>query len=491
MTLPNLERKDLKLFANDAAAQDNIAVFGSLASANPQFSKDIEAIQNLPAFLQGWAGAITGDASPALEDFNALFYVLFYQMAYLFQKGVAQWKATTDYYKGSFTTDGNGALYASIVDNNVGNDPATDDGTHWNEFPTPQEVASKVSKSGDTMTGALNVPTPSESENSTVVPTTAWVKKFLNDKLGKVYFSQSSLAKDNAGALPLFTGETITSANTIYPDFYNWVLAHTELQCTSAEYESALSTYGECPKYVIGGGSLRLPKLSNYIKAANTAEGITQKEAGLPNITGDFNVGGAWTRYASGAFNVPTAEVGGDGPSGNGSTQTRYTFDASRSSAIYGASHTVQPAHTTLYPWVVAYAAAIPASTAQAAEFQQGLSGKADTNLGNVPANIDYVVESYDDGAGNGWYKYKSGRLVQYGFTTHSSGTSAKAYITFYRPMANTSYNYCVMPRGFSRGEAFAFGAGDFSVSGFSFSWDGARVDPEMVCWRVEGLKGA
>lgn len=155
MTLPNLERKDLKLFANDAAAQDNIAVFGSLASANPQFSKDIEAIQNLPAFLQGWAGAITGDASPALEDFNALFYVLFYQMAYLFQKGVAQWKATTDYYKGSFTTDGNGQIYSSIVDNNVGNDPATDDGTHWAKFPTPAEVASKVAKSGDTMSGQL------------------------------------------------------------------------------------------------------------------------------------------------------------------------------------------------------------------------------------------------------------------------------------------------------------------------------------------------
>lgn len=219
--------------------------------------------------------------------------------------------------------------------------------------------------------------------------------------IGEVYFSQSSLASDNSGALPLFTGETIASANTIYPEFYNWILAHAELQCTSEEYESALTTYGECAKYVIGkigdnatapdygtttiaAGSIRLPLIKNYIKAANTAEGITQKEAGLPNVTGDFNAGGVWTRYASGAFNVPTAEVGGDGPDGNGSAQTRYTFDASRSSAIYGASDTVQPAHTTLYPWVVAYAAAIPASTAQAAEFQQALSGKADTNLGNL-----------------------------------------------------------------------------------------------------------
>ena len=69
--------------------------------------------------------------------------------------------------------------------------------------------------------------------------------------IGEVYFSQSALATDNSGALPLFTGETIASANTIYPEFYNWVSAHTELQCTSAEYESALTTYGECAKYAI------------------------------------------------------------------------------------------------------------------------------------------------------------------------------------------------------------------------------------------------
>lgn len=70
---------------------------------------------------------------------------------------------------------------------------------------------------------------------------------------------------------------------------------------------------------------------------------------GLPNITGDFNTGGVWTRYASGAFKVPTAEVGGDGPSGNGSNQTRYTFDASRSSSVYGSSQTVQPPATEMY----------------------------------------------------------------------------------------------------------------------------------------------
>ena len=210
--------------------------------------------------------------------------------------------------------------------------------------------------------------------------------------IGEVYFSQSALATDNSGALPLFTGETIASANTIYPEFYNWVLAHTGLQCTSAEYEASLTTYGECAKYVIGGGSLRLPLIKNYIKAANTAEGIKNIKAGLPNIMGDVlpneESGNTWTLktgLCSGAFSAIT-----NSPSAAAVTSVEQNkpagirFDASKYNAVYGASSTVTPASTTLYPWVVAYAAAVPASTAQAAQFQQGLSGKADTNLGNL-----------------------------------------------------------------------------------------------------------
>lgn len=273
--------------------------------------------------------------------------------------------------------------------------------------------------------------------------------------IGEVYFSQSSLATDNSGALPLFTGETIASANTIYPDFYNWVLAHTELQCTSAEYESALSTYGECPKYVISGGSLRLPKLSNYIKAANTSEGITQKEAGLPNITGylaSIDTTGRWGLIAnasaddynkySGAFRAQNNGTYIQSVStGKGVASGDLYFDASRSSAVYGKSSTVTPASTTLYPWVVAYAAAIPASTAQAAEFQQGLSGKADTNLGNVPSNYDYVVESQVNADGSWYRKYKSGWVEQGGqYRTTTTQRQTWGVITFLKPFTDTNY---------------------------------------------------
>lgn len=216
---------------------------------------------------------------------------------------------------------------------------------------------------------------------------------------------------------------------------------------------------------------------------------------GLPNITAKMmgtTYGGLADAYvnASGACRTE----GSGGASAKGGEEIflwKHDFDASRSSSVYGSSQTVQPPATEMYLYFF-----VGNFTQSAVEQTAGLNaelfnGKVDIPVGKSQSDVDFIVDSYDDGAGNGWYEYKSGRLVQYGFTTHSSGTGAGAYITFYRPMANTSYNYCVMPRGLSGGNAFSFGASDFSVSGFRFSWDGASVGPEMVCWRVEGLKGA
>ena len=322
--------------------------------------------------------------------------------------------------------------------------------------------------------------------------------------IGEVYFSQSSLATDNPGALPGWTGEYYENGKTLFPDLYNFVKAHSELQVTKAQYDNAIDIYGECPKYVVdenggtttgtitvygwlasgstfytkarnpvagdsvwsstdttqesiytvislsndtltfsgptkewsgtysttttgtglvttSGTSLRLPKYANYIKMANSTEGITQKGAGLPNITGclvSTDTNGIWGLIAnasaddynkySGAFRAQNNGVYTQSVStGKGVASGNLYFDASKSNAIYGASDTVQPAHTTLYPWISAYTSAIPASVAQAAEFQQGLSGKADTNLGNITSlgkksSISWIMPDYSRGIATG-----------------------------------------------------------------------------------------
>ena len=272
--------------------------------------------------------------------------------------------------------------------------------------------------------------------------------------LGAVYFSSSSNADDNPGALPLWSGEYYTNASTLYPAFYSWVKSHTELCKTKTEYDAAISTYGECPYYVVDevAGSLRLPKLVNYLKMANATDGITQAQAGLPNITGEmgsfvgpYPMTGAFTS----AFSANT------GQGGRGEAR-KAIMDASSSSSIYGASETVTPAHTTLYPWVYAFNSAVSASEAQAAEFTGALSGKLNTDLSNasratqaainsmMPANMDYVVDSYFDEEGN-WYRvYKSGWVEQGG---HWQPTVTNTYktITLLKEMANSSYYVNIM----------------------------------------------
>ena len=361
--------------------------------------------------------------------------------------------------------------------------------------------------------------------------------------IGEVYFSQSGLASDNPGALPGWTGEYYENGKTLFPDLYNFVKAHSELQVTKAQYDSAIATYGECPKYVVdengGGGtgtaykitwaepsavtsivktqtpqvgdivykitdfsdepydlssatqytieavaysssgslssitinsaamsvrklrtvsvtglpttagtSLRLPKLANYIKMANSAEGITQSKAGLPEIRSFVNTAAGNPSYFS---NLPSYARAIPNTAGyslmtgstiSSATNLAYVENyASLDDSIYGSSGTVTPAHTTLYPWIVSFTAAVPASTAQAAEFTGALSGKANTDLSNVPTGYDYVVESQVNTNGSWYRKYKSGWLEQ----GNSSPTGDLTFtlnktINFPKPFADNTY---------------------------------------------------
>ena len=569
--MSKLERKIMNIYGENAAEKDIIA-YGSDIIGNIVQSKDPDVIQT-QAYSNGVRSAVVGSNSTTLQNRMALDFLFSRQLKYLFQKGVPEWKDTETYYIGSFVSDGEGRLFASLIDDNIGHE--TTDENYWASFPTPEDLRLLEEK--------------------------------INSKghmIGEVFYSQSSLASDNAGALPLFTGETIVSADTIYPDFYKWVSEHTELQCNPDEYENALSVYGECPKYclqkkegtstnyygydissntsflskykfVTGGetfetttiytqkilsdltagstigtrafilkengsmssfnivnktteevvsssllfrrtdnncsfdmpdgdvnislpaneeyeiktiekatytvdGSLRLPKLTNYIKMANTVEGITQEGAGLPDITGTLSGAmhtgaGASSGFATGAF---AKEAQDSNFSYNGGAWvSNVSFDASRSSEVYGNSDTVTPAHTTLYPWVYAYSDVIPASTAQASEFQEGLSGKADTNLGNIPANYDYVVESYNDGTN--WYRvYKSGRVEQGGYST---GATTKT-ITFLKPFATET------PTITCTGRTGNIVVHTTELSSTTFKWhDSATAESVGVFWRAEG----
>lgn len=211
--------------------------------------------------------------------------------------------------------------------------------------------------------------------------------------LGEVYFSQSSLATDNPGSLPGWTGEYYENGKTLFPDLYNFVKAHSELQVTKAQYDNAIATYGECPKYVVDENtaqtSLRLPKYANYIKMANNTEGITQKGAGLPTVKAISNTAAGSVpfsklpNYAKAVQNSVGYTLMTGGSISTDASLSYVENDASLNSSIYGASNTVQPAHTTLYPWISAYTSAIPVSVADfTSELDKKVAKSGDTMTG-------------------------------------------------------------------------------------------------------------
>ena len=118
-----------------------------------------------------------------------------------------------------------------------------------------------------------------------------------------------------------------------------------------------LTIKDENPSTKFGGTWEKLPA-SVCLQTADTSHGAgTTIDAGLPNITGqvtsddeDYYWGSGTT--ASGAF--ANAHNGGSRIGANQWSGTRgngFTFNASRSSAIYGKSTTVQPPAYALIAW--------------------------------------------------------------------------------------------------------------------------------------------
>lgn len=169
--------------------------------------------------------------------------------------------------------------------------------------------------------------------------------------VGQVFWSQSSVAADNPGALPLFTGDHVAVAD--YSALHSFLLRHSELVKTKADYDVLVAdTTKDCPFYAIDNGQIYLPILRNFIKAANTTDGIEQVNAGLPNITGTAT-GFEGRTSATGAFSMdPVGNTGAAEHWVQRSGDNVLTLDASHSSDVYGGSNTVTPAHSTLYPWV-------------------------------------------------------------------------------------------------------------------------------------------
>lgn len=188
----------------------------------------------------------------------------------------------------------------------------------------------------------------------------------------------------------LLDGSTIAQTG-VYEEFAtlikSLIASGQPISCSQTEFDADVSATGNCGKFVVDDsiGTIRLPKITTFIQGLSSISNIGESlKAGVPNITGYVDV---YTAY--GCTSYVTQEHGAMYTSRNGDSEyfpasrntgsgwaNRTGIDASKSSAIYGGSNTVQP-NATQFPYYIVLAS--------------GYKSKQELNVDNLMSEINTV----------------------------------------------------------------------------------------------------
>jgi hypothetical protein len=238
----------------------------------------------------------------------------------------------------------------------------------------------------------------------------------------------------------LLNGQTIYNCRETYKDFWSWLQGEVAegyvRSVTATKYEEEIAEYGFCGAFVISNNDVRLPDYRNaFLMGGDASNNGTAIAAGLPNITGTLT---SLRKKLTGTFyNISTTPDCNVGAGGDITVAVENGFDASRSNPIFGNSDTVQPP-TLCVSWCIqVFNVSTGLSTQESAQLASQMQMKAQTDLANTNSNIDFVVESWNDGQGN-WYRlYRSGWLEQGGKIAYTANPT----ITLFKEFRNTNYH--------------------------------------------------
>jgi len=113
-------RKNQQIFGNTGPT-GVLGKFGSFRAGSPVYSTDLDILQELDAFINGWQYAgLTGNV-PAIQDMNTLCHIISRQIAYMYQMGIGEhsYDGSRPWDEFDLISDALGGLYSSIVNNNA------------------------------------------------------------------------------------------------------------------------------------------------------------------------------------------------------------------------------------------------------------------------------------------------------------------------------------------------------------------------------------
>ena len=210
------------------------------------------------------------------------------------------------------------------------------------------------------------------------------------------------------------------------------VTKYPTLACSEADWQAIMtaSDVKQCGKFVIDdtAKTIRLPKIIMPIQGLVDLGSLANiVQSGLPNITGHFDGNGDdGAGHKAGAF-----YQGGTMTGANGAETGYYVyFDASRCSAVYGRSHTVQPEHIQ-YPYFI--------QVSNGTILEETDTVYVDDLIAELRAvkENSTIVEIYSNGSS--WCKtYANGWCEQGGKVT--TQTNYITTVTLLKPYIDTNY---------------------------------------------------
>ena len=363
MAVFNEPQKWAQTLGKDA---DVTTIPNTAGDTDPSIDKIFPSVFSIP-LAQG------GRAVPR-SVLNGLFKLLGDSIFYMQNGGLWSYNSAFDYAVGRVVLYTDGNLYKCIQDNGVSSTVANPDNVaYWQRLDGSNLIPNQIIVSA----------TPLSDAN--------------------LHLCDGALL-DGSGAYAQYVSMMIGLYNTD-PTASCWI--------TEANWQSSVSTYGECGKFVIDtvNNTVRIPKLSSFIQPTTTATELGKlTKAGAPNITGymtsvAFNNGGRLLFRQSGAFS-DTRVTDQTTVTYNATEKQaeRIDFNASRSSSIYGNSSTIQPQSIKYYHYIVVGTVSKTDIQIDIDNVLTDLNGKADTDFSNITntakiamAHNAMPVYSYDE----------------------------------------------------------------------------------------------
>ena len=285
-----------------------------------------------------------------------------------------------------------------------------------------------------------------------------------------------------------------------FPRFYDgWLTTANLNTCTFDEFETEVSTTGECWKFGLDTTtqSFKVPKIldkvvstgKNTLNAYGNGKtmGLTDGTIIVPVSNGSIS-GVPGFIVARGVYDN-FSEVGTSSPSTTPAPVNGYTMGLSTDPTKSGI--VVDLPTQTIKHFVVVATGSINQSEMDWSAWASGLQGKLNTDHSNDTK--PYIKTTMDDGNGNGYIIYSNGYAVQYGvmINTYAGSNTGALNVAFYKEFIDTNYFFTRSPRWQALTTTPSFD--EYTSGDFNRTTTGTSVGTHsdiyvaFICWEAKG----